>query len=125
MIVLDASALIALFLNEPGADVVKGSLAEGVVSIVNVAEVLSKFVERGQAPESTLADIRTLGISIHPLDEQQSVIAAQLRRITVSKGLSLGDRCCLALATVNKCEVMTAERAWPALPHGVKVTLIR
>jgi len=125
VIVLDASALIALFNNEPGADVVKAKLSSAAISIVNVAEVLSKFVERGNAPERTLADIHALGIAIYPLDEEQSLIAAQMRRITISRGLSLGDRCCLALATVRKCETMTADRAWPALGHGVKVTLIR
>lgn len=125
MIVLDASALIALFGNEPGADVVKASLASAAISIVNLTEVLSKFVERGNAPERTLADVHALGITIHSLDEQQSLIAATLRRITVAKGLSLGDRCCLALAAVNNCDVLTADRVWKTLPHGVNVTLIR
>jgi PIN domain nuclease of toxin-antitoxin system len=125
VIVLDASAVIALLNNEPGADVVKANLAGSAISIVNVTEVLSKFVERGKAPEGVLDDIRALGIVVYSLDEQQSLIAAQLRRITVVRGLSLGDRVCLALATVQSCEVLTAERAWAGLPHGVPVKQIR
>ena len=47
MIVLDSSALMAYFRRERGAEFVASVLAEGAVSTVNLAEILSKAVERG------------------------------------------------------------------------------
>jgi PIN domain nuclease of toxin-antitoxin system len=37
--VLDTSALVALMLNEPGADVVEAHLEGAIISAVNLAEV--------------------------------------------------------------------------------------
>lgn len=42
---LDASAVLVLFLDEPGADVVADALAEASLSTINLAEVLSKLAE--------------------------------------------------------------------------------
>ncbi len=39
--------------------------------------------------------------------------------------LSLGDAACLATARVLGMPVLTANRAWAALPVGVEVRLIR
>ena len=39
--VLDASALLALLLDEPGADKVKAALDDSLMSVVNMAEVVS------------------------------------------------------------------------------------
>jgi PIN domain nuclease of toxin-antitoxin system len=39
-VVLDASALLALLLGEPGADVVRPTLADAAMSTVNLAEVV-------------------------------------------------------------------------------------
>ncbi|WP_236627700.1 hypothetical protein [Caulobacter sp. B11] len=41
------------------------------------------------------------------------------------RGLSLGDRACLALAMREKLPVMTADRAWSDLDLPVEVVLIR
>ena len=47
MVVLDASALLAVLLDEDGADTVIPHLRDAEVSIVNVAEVLAKSAEQG------------------------------------------------------------------------------
>ena len=125
VIVLDSSALLAYFRRERGADIVASVLTQSTISIVNLAEVLSKAVERGQDPKAMHTDIRALGIAVAPFDKEQALRAAFLRRLTTQKGLSLGDRVCLALALVNNCEVLTGEHVWIGLPHGAKVTLIR
>src|SRR3954470_6339900 len=49
--VLDASALLAVMLNEPGADVVEVHFERAVISAVNLAEVGAKMIERGAALE--------------------------------------------------------------------------
>jgi ribonuclease VapC len=123
--VLDASAVLAYFNGEPGVDVVTRALPGAVMSIVNVAEVLTKTVEQGNTAEQALAGIQNLGIAIAPFDEEQAVRAANLRRQTVSRGLSIGDRACLALASVLKQDVLTADRAWAGLSLPVQVVLIR
>ena len=50
-----------------------------------------------------------------------------LRPITLERGLSLGDRYCLALARREGVPALTAERRWPeiAMAAGVEVELIR
>ncbi len=47
MIVLDASALLALVQRERGADQVAAALPEAAMSTANLAEVLSKAGDRG------------------------------------------------------------------------------
>ncbi len=56
--VLDASALLAYLNEEPGAEVVEKSLAAGsAIGTVNWAEVLSKAMETGIAPETLAAEL--------------------------------------------------------------------
>ena len=45
----DASALLALLLDEPGADRLRERQPDAVISAVNIAEVLAKLVSRGVA----------------------------------------------------------------------------
>jgi PIN domain nuclease of toxin-antitoxin system len=125
VIILDASALLALLNFEPGAEIVRSALPDVAISIVNLAEVLTKGVERGAQVDRAMEQVRALGIPVEPFDEAQAMIAAELRRLTVRGGLSIGDRACLALATVKNAEVLTTDRVWKSLPHGVNVTLIR
>jgi len=50
---------------------------------------------------------------------------ARLRRLTRTRGLSICDRACLALAKRLGLPVVTADREWVSLDLGVVVTLIR
>lgn len=50
MIVLDASAVLALLQDEPGAEVVERVLPGSVLSTVNLAEVVGKLVDAGVPP---------------------------------------------------------------------------
>ena len=99
-------------------------LADLVISAVNLAEVLEK-----QAPEMNpidLADeLAALGIEVAAATRAQAVVAADLKAIKVKGGLSLGDRFCLALGRERGAKVLTADRAWVGLPHGVEVESIR
>ena len=45
--VLDASAVLAVFNVEKGAEKVEPLLSNSIISSVNVAEVLTKMVEKG------------------------------------------------------------------------------
>jgi len=105
--------------------------AGAAISILNWAEVLSKLAERGEDPGLAAAEMRAADligtvISIEPLDEKDAVEIARLRPTTKHLGLSLADRACIALANRLGLPVVTADRAWKALPVVQKtVTLIR
>lgn len=50
--------------------------------------------------------------SMAPLDSETAWISACLIATTKTQGLSLGDRCCLALGMRMRLPVLTADRAW-------------
>ncbi len=120
--VLDASALLALLLGEPGADKVKAALDGSVMSTVNVAEVVSHYAKLGAARQDIEALLRPLPIRLVPLDTGLSYDAGMLRPVTLEGGLSLGDRCCLALAKREGLPALTAERRWPLIAEAAGVT---
>ncbi len=128
--VLDASALLAYLNDEPGADVVEKALAAGsAIGTVNWAEVLSKAMETGIAPETLATELEKRGIlgntlDVLPLTIEDSMEIARLRPLTKSCGLSLGDRACLALGKRLRIPILTADRIWAEVP-GVHVTVIR
>ncbi|MHB1643635.1 MAG: type II toxin-antitoxin system VapC family toxin [Acidithiobacillus sp.] len=128
--VLDASALLAYLNDEPGADVVEKALAAGsAIGTVNWAEVLSKAMETGIAPETLAAELEKRGILGNTLDVlaltiEDSIEVARLRPLTRFFGLSLGDRACLALGKRLRIPILTADRIWAEVP-GVHVTVIR
>ncbi|MGH2882018.1 MAG: PIN domain-containing protein [Solirubrobacteraceae bacterium] len=123
--VLDASALLALLFAEPGAERVADVIAEGaVISTVNLSEVAALLVRHGQEPEKTLAPVREQ-ISVELFTPEDALTTAKLSQLTAPKGLSLGDRACLALAKRLATRAVTAERAWAQLEVDVQIELIR
>lgn len=129
--VLDASALLAWSLGEPGAARVTDALRNrAAVSAVNWTEFLTKAAEAGDAPETVAAELRKSGVlgrllQVVVFDQTLSEEAARLRAATRRAGLSLGDRACLALGRVLGLPVLTADRAWTGLQVGVTVERIR
>lgn len=126
-IVLDASALLALLLAEPGADKVQAVLDGALLGAVNLAEVVSHYAKLGAARSDIEALLRPLPLQVVPVDIGLSYEAGMLRLSTLRGGLSLGDRYCLALAKREGVPAVTAERRWPdiAAAAGVNVELIR
>lgn len=123
--VLDASALLCLFFREPGADRVEAVMAGARVSAANLAEVVAKLVDRGADASSLINDLAELDLDVVPLDRPQAEAAGLLRASTRGKGLSLGDRCCLALAGRCGATALTTDRAWASLATGVAVEVVR
>ena len=124
-VVLDASAVLVLLLDEPGAEVVAPVLSESVLSAVNLAEVLSKLTDRGADVRSLTEDLVAAGVLVEPMTVADAAQVAELRRIDPGRLLSLGDRCCLALGRRLGLPVMTADRAWSELAAEVDVRQIR
>jgi ribonuclease VapC len=125
-VVLDASALLAILNQEPGAEALTPELLSGAsISTVNLAEVHSKLVSRGLSPddawEAALGPIR----EAVPFSAEHARLVGDLVAQTRPHGLSLGDRACLALGVALKAPVYTADRSWKKLKVGARIHIIR
>ena len=89
-VVLDASALVALLLAEPGADRVKAALDGSVMSTVNLAEVVSHYAKLGVARSDIETLLRPLPIRWVAVDAALSYEAGMLRPLTVEGGCRSG-----------------------------------
>jgi ribonuclease VapC len=123
--VLDASAALALLLDEPGADRVAMALASAIISAVNASEVVERLMRGGGEPRDARQLVLALGCPIISVDAELGFRAGTLSAETRSTGLSLGDRICLALAEREHAPALTADRAWSSLQVGIQVQLIR
>lgn len=126
-VVLDASALLALFKGEPGGGQVDAALSEAecLMSGVNLAEFIAKLVLEGASAAKALEIIRELPLEIIDFSAIDALCSAELICITKPYGLSLGDRACLALAKNRRAVALTADRVWTKFDVGVKVACIR
>lgn len=123
--VLDASAFLALVLGERGGAQVAVHVGGGVMSSVNYAEVLTKLGDGGLPNEVAETIVERLQIQIVTFTKTHAVRAAKLRLRTADRGLSLGDRACLAVASVVGAKAITADRAWRDLEVDVEVVVVR
>lgn len=128
MIVLDASAVLALLQDENGANEVEDAIEEGaLISAVNLTEVLVKLSDAGASADAAADLIVSLFVEVAPFGLESAREGARIRSIVRPAGLSLGDRACLALARSRELPVITADRAW--LDHagdlGVEVRSVR
>ena len=127
MIVLDASALLALIKQEPGWDVVATAAAvkDATVSSVNYSETLQKAARRGVEPELVDSRLDALGITVSLFGRLDACLAASFYR--QGSNLSLGDRACLALARNLSSPAYTADGDWLnwASQLAVEVRVIR
>ena len=126
MTVLDASAVLALLHDEPGADLVVPALAGAVLGTANLAEVVGTLVDADADPARLRQLLAAAGVQVEPVTEADAELAGALRALPSGRSLSLGDRCCLALTVrSDPPEVLTADRAWSDLDLPIRVRLIR
>jgi PIN domain nuclease of toxin-antitoxin system len=124
-VVLDASAILALIQEEPGAEVVKPLLKQSVMSTVNVAETLTSLQKIDIHPEEGLEYISLLISEVVNFDLDQALEVSILYPKAMHKGLSLGDRACLALGKKYHTTIYTADNAWKDICSELDIQLIR
>ena len=123
--VLDTSAILAVILAEPGAETIAAIMPQSLVSVANEAEVITVLVRNGSPPERALEAVLGLDYEAVDLDAGLARRAGTLWRKVKPRGLSLGDRCCLALAEREGLPALTADQRWADLELGIEVRLFR
>ncbi|QQV79437.1 type II toxin-antitoxin system VapC family toxin (plasmid) [Sphingomonas aliaeris] len=124
-VVLDASALLCLLNDEPGADRVLDVLNQCVVGATNLGELVSKLRERGLSLDEVREALGGLHLDVRPLSAAQAMTIGDLRPTTKSLGLSLGDRACLALALDLQAEMFTTDADLASADVGISITNVR
>jgi PIN domain nuclease of toxin-antitoxin system len=110
--ILDASTVLVVLQEEDGAEDALEYFAGASISTVNMAEVLTKLIEKGRDPIKALEVFELLQLNVIEFDQEHAKKAAELRTTTKHLGLSLGDRSCLALAIMSESTAVTADRQW-------------
>ena len=124
-VVLDASALLTVFLAERGADEVHDALPGAMISAVNFAEVLVILERRGLDPGPVPALLESLGVETIPFGDAEALATARMVSAARRAGLSFGDCACLATGALHERDVLTADRAWKGVRVGVELRVVR
>jgi predicted nucleic acid-binding protein len=130
-VVLDTSALLAMFFGEPGMEQMrdlfhKASEADRPVfiSAVNWAEVLYKMERKhGNAGYETARQFeRTTPLESVPVDLELAESAALLKN---SYKLGLADAFAVALAKNKKAELVTADHEFKSVEKEIKINWLK
>ena len=130
-VVLDASAMLAMFFGEPGMEKMrelfhKSSEADRpvLISAVNWAEVLYRMERKhGKAGLDTARQFeRTTPLEATPVDREQAEFAALLKS---EHGLGLADAFAAALAKSKKAELVTADTEFKALKKEIEISWLK
>jgi len=127
-VILDASAVLAYLLREPGGEDVAAAIDLGAgLGTANLAEVMTRLVRDGVAVDTARGVLDDLPVMLVDVDADLALRAGEMVLATRRFGLSLGDRLCLALAIREKVPALTADTAWAEIAPliGVAVRLIR
>jgi len=125
-IVFDASPILALLRDEPGADVVAQYIGDGLISAVNLQEVIKGLLRREVPIDAALAMLDALHLDVRPHGRDDAIAAAKLYPATKAFGSGLGDRTCMALAIAEGLPVLTADREWAKIEiPGLTLSLAR
>ena len=130
-VVLDASALLAMFFGEPGMEKMrelfhKASEADRPVfiSAVNWAEVLYRMQRKhGKAGYDTARQFEhTTPLEAVPVDRELAESAALLKN---EHGLGLADAFAAALAKHKKAELVTTDTEFKSVEKEIKINWLK
>lgn len=123
--VLDSSALISILLTEPGHEIAARLAPDALLSSVNLAEIITKCIEKAVPTELARQFIRDCGIDVVDFDAELAVLSGELYGMARKGVLSLGDRACIATAMKAGAIAVTADRVWTTLDLPCGIELIR
>jgi PIN domain nuclease of toxin-antitoxin system len=127
--VLDASAVLALMRAEAGVDRVLAALPSAQLASVNAAEVVARLIREGVDAEAARAMVVGLGCPLVAVDAELGLragaLAGRASAQGLSPGLSLGGRCCLALAERDAATALTADPTWARIGLPIRIATIR
>jgi PIN domain nuclease of toxin-antitoxin system len=95
--VIDASALLALILGEPGGEKVRNVLTDCAMTGVNLGEVVGHFAH-ALARDRDPADPRSVAVRSGRAGRGAGLYRGRVLLTARAAGLSFGDRACLTLA---------------------------
>lgn len=125
-IVLDASAVIALLREEPGAETVAQHAGDAAISAVNWQEIAKELLITGIPMPAIKQMLTELHLDVRAHTEADAFDAAKLAQVTQKYGRGLGDRSCMALAMQLGVPALTTDRAWAKLEiPGLEIRLAR
>jgi ribonuclease VapC len=123
--VLDSSVILAILKNETIDEKALSLVDGGIMSAINVAEVYTKLSDFRMITANQVDILLGTLDRIEPLTASQARTAGFLRNSTRHVGLSLGDRCCLALAIELGAEVYTTEHVWSRIDIDCNIHILR
>ena len=123
--VVDASALLALLFDEPGAQALAGVIAEGATaSTLHLAEVAPVLTSNHRDLNRVLEAVRAQ-VELAPFTDADALAVAARYPQVSGRGTPLRDRACLALAQRLDAPAVTAGHLWIGLSLDIAVQLIR
>jgi PIN domain nuclease of toxin-antitoxin system len=124
--VVDTSALMAVILEERGAEAVFPHLRGAKFSSVNLSETASRVAEKKNTTAGSVIELlKRFELDVRPFDNNLALKTAELRPHTRARGISLADRACLALALEERLPILTADTDWLELDLDLDIRLIR
>ncbi len=125
-VVLDASAVLALVRDEPGADKVASHIGRAAISAVNLQEVIKELLLSGLDEPTTRELLDELRLDVRAHEIEAAYAAAALHAQVGQYGCGLGDRSSLALALQLGVPVVTADCKWKKVKvRNIKLANIR
>lgn len=123
--VMDASALLAVFNNEPHIKELPKLFQDAIITTFNLAESVSSILVKKGGDEDLLWELLSNFVQNHyPLDDELSYEVIKMTKLTKQYGLSLGDRYCIALAKILNLPVYTADKIWKELESHLKISVV-
>jgi ribonuclease VapC len=123
--VLDASAVFAVLLDEPGGDFVFDAMNGSHISVVNLSEVYATLMDAGMTFETVQQVVEPLPMRRRTSREDHTWQTAKLRSLTKKFGLSLGDRACITTAIFESLPILTADRRMAEAKAVLDIRMIR
>ena len=125
--VLDASAMLATLLDEPGGDDVYEVMSDSHISVINLSEVYATLLDGGMSFELAQQIISPLPVRVRTFRDQHAWQTAKLRPLTRKFGLSLGDRACITTAIFADLPILTSDRRMAEAKDvlGIDIRMIR